>query len=399
MIYDLPDTTTGAVNKKIIDIRESGGAVALGRVMTLIIVTEEGNAEEAIRAANDASREHPCRVIAVVRGNRRGTNRLDAQIRVGGDAGASEVIVLRLYGALAEHGDSVMVPFLLPDAPIVVWWPAECPVDPVHDAIGRMAQRRITDAARAKNPIKALQQGAAHHAPGDTDLAWSRITLWRGLLAAALDEPPYEPVIAASVSGGSDSPSTDLLAAWLALYLKCPVTRERAAVGKGMLGVSLERRGGTIDLQRPDGVVATLTQPGQPERRIALAPRADRDCLAEELRRLDPDEVFAEVVTSGLTLLLANGAAKKAPAKKASTQKAAVAKAPAQKAPAQKGAAAKAPAQKAAAQKAPAKKSAPAAKATAPAQATAPAKATAPVTAAARKAAAPRTATAKAPRS
>jgi len=320
VIYDLPDTTTGAVNKKIIDIRESGGAVALGRVMTLIIVTEDGPAEEAIRSANDASREHPCRVIAIVRGNRRGTNRLDAQVRVGGDAGASEVIVLRLYGPLAEHGDSVVVPFLLPDAPIVVWWPEDCPDVPSHDSIGRMAQRRITDAARARNPLKALQQGAAGHAPGDSDLAWSRVTLWRGLLAAALDEPPYEPVTSATVSGGSDSPSTDVLAAWLALFLQCPVKRERTAAGTGLLGVRLERESGVIELKRPDGKVASLTQPGQPERRIALAPRADRDCLAEELRRLDPDDVFADVVTRGLGLVGGLPPAKKPSARKASAK-------------------------------------------------------------------------------
>lgn len=322
MIYDLPDTTTGAVNKKIVDIRESGGAVALGRVMTLVIVTDDGPAEQAIRAANDASREHPCRVIAVVRGNRRGTNRLDAQIRVGGDAGASEVIVLRLYGPLADHGDSVIVPFLLPDAPIVAWWPGDGPDVPAEDPIGRMAQRRITDCAASRNPIRALhQRAAAGHVPGDTDLAWSRITLWRGLLAASLDEPPYEEVVEATVTGGSDSPSTEVMAGWLRRYLDCPVRRERTAAGTGMIAVTLQRPGGPIELRRPDGNVATLTQPGQPERRIALAPRPDRDCLAEELRRLDPDDVFTEVVLKGLPLLAtdaaaAAGRARSAPRKK-----------------------------------------------------------------------------------
>lgn len=329
MIYDLPDTTTGAINKKIIDLRESGGAVALGRVMTLIIVTDDGPAEQAIRAANEASREHPCRVIAVVRGNRRGTNRLDAQIRVGGDAGASEVIVLRLYGPLADHGDSVVIPFLLPDAPIVCWWPGDGPDVPVDDPIGRMAQRRITDSAASRNPIKTLhQRAAAGHVPGDTDLAWSRITLWRGLLAAALDEPPYEAVTSATVTGGSDSPSTEVMAGWLRLYLGCPVRRERTAAGTGMIAVTLDRASGPIELRRPDGNVATLTQPGQPDRRIALAPRLDRDCLTEEMRRLDPDDVFTEVVTKGLELLAADGAsptAKKTTVKKpaASSSKAA----------------------------------------------------------------------------
>jgi len=28
-----------------------------------------------------------------------------------------------------------------------------------------------------------------------------------------------------------------------------------------------------------------------------------RDCLADELRRLDPDELYGEVITSGLSLL------------------------------------------------------------------------------------------------
>jgi len=310
VIIDLPDTSTGVVSRKLVELRETGGAVALGRVLTLIIVTDDGPAEEAIRAANDASREHPCRVIAVVRGNRRGADRLDAQVRVGGDAGASEVIVLRLYGQLAEHGDSVVVPFLLPDAPVVAWWPGTPPDRPSEDPIGRMAQRRITDAAVTPQPVRAIERAGRKHVPGDTDLAWSRITLWRGLIAAAFDQPPYEPVSSATVTGGSDSPSAELMAAWLTLTLRCPVSRTRTPAGSGLISVVLERGSGPVQLVRPEGNVATLSQPGQPDRRISLAPRADRDCLAEELRRLDPDEVYAEVLTEGLKLLHSTGSAK-----------------------------------------------------------------------------------------
>ncbi len=303
MIIDLPETTTSAINRKLIDLRESGGAIALGRVMTLVIQTEDGLAEQAIGAANDASREHPCRVLTVVRGNRRGASRLDGQIRVGGDAGASEVIVLRLYGPLSEHGDSVVVPLLLPDAPVVAWWPCTPPDSSSEDAIGHMAQRRITDSTQARSPLKSLLQRAARHVPGDTDLAWTRTTLWRALLAAALDEPPYEPVTSAVVSGAPESPSTDLLAAWLALSLRCPVRRTRTSTGSGLVGVVLDRASGPVSLVRPDRSVATLTLPGQPARRIALPPRPDRDCLSEELRRLDPDDVFGDVLTKGLAML------------------------------------------------------------------------------------------------
>ena len=99
MIIDLPDTTTSQVAKQLVKVREDGGAVALGRVLTLLIVAHNGVAEQAIDAANDASREHPMRVIVLITGE--GSSHLDAQIRVGGDAGASEVVVLRAFGDAA----------------------------------------------------------------------------------------------------------------------------------------------------------------------------------------------------------------------------------------------------------------------------------------------------------
>ena len=78
MIIDLPDTTVSAISKKLVSVREEGGAVALGRVLTLIIVTHHGAEEEVIEAANDASREHPMRVIAVLFGDGDVEPRLDA---------------------------------------------------------------------------------------------------------------------------------------------------------------------------------------------------------------------------------------------------------------------------------------------------------------------------------
>ncbi len=303
MIVDLPSTTTVAVSKKLVQLRQDVGAMALSRVLTLVVVVDEDDAEEAIDAANDASHQHPCRIIAVVLSNKRGKSRLDGQIRLGGDAGASEVVVLRLFGALTDHGRSVVTPLLLPDSPVVAWWPTEAPSNVSQDPIGAMAQRRITDAAEAKQPKVALKNRAKTYAEGDTDLAWTRITLWRGLLAAALDQAPYEPVTEATVTGGSDSPSTDLLGAWLAEALRCKVTRARTRAGTGTVSVRLERRSGAIDLVRPDGNTATLAQPGQPTRRISLPRRGTAECLADELRRLDPDEIYAEAICKGLAKL------------------------------------------------------------------------------------------------
>jgi glucose-6-phosphate dehydrogenase assembly protein OpcA len=46
--------------------------------------------------------------------------------------------------------------------------------------------------------------------------------------------------------------------------------------------------------------IVTLVQPNQPTHDITLARRSLRDCLAEELRRLDPDDLFGKVLQDGL---------------------------------------------------------------------------------------------------
>ena len=146
MIVDLPDTTTAKVSKALVRIREEGGAVALGRVLTLIIAAEVGHEEVAIEAANDASREHPMRVIVLSTEADTAAEcapRVDAEIRVGGDAGASEVIVLRAYGDAASDPESLVTGLLLPDAPVVAWWPGEAPEVPAESPLGRIAYRQI----------------------------------------------------------------------------------------------------------------------------------------------------------------------------------------------------------------------------------------------------------------
>ena len=294
MIVDLPDTTTNTINKRITSLREEGGASTLGRVLTLVVAPDsEDIVEHAIEAAVGASREHPCRIIVVVPVDRlAGEARLDGQLRVGADAGAGEVVVLKTAGPLAAHASSVVLPFLLPDTPVVVWWPGEAPPIPAQDPLGRLAIRRITDATRAEDPLAALRSRLAGYTQGDTDLAWSRITYWRALLASALDERPHEPVTAALVSGLADEPALDILAGWLASRTGGTVRRE-----VGPLQVQLIQPTQTITLSRPqEGSTATLSRTGRPAAQLPLARRETRECLAEDMRRLDADEIYHEAL-------------------------------------------------------------------------------------------------------
>ncbi len=294
MIVDLPDTTTNALNKKITALREEGGAITLGRVLTLVVAPDsEDLVEDAIDAAVSASREHPCRIIVVVPDDRLASDpRLDGQLRVGGDAGAGEVVVLRISGPLSNHASSVVLPFLLPDTPVVAWWPGVAPAVPAQDPLGRLAIRRITDATTAEDPLASIRARLEGYTDGDTDLAWSRITYWRALLASAIDQPPYEPVTSALVSGLKNEPALDVLAGWLASRIEGPVQR---AVGE--LKVELVRGSVAVTLSRPqEGVTAMLRRTDRPDALLPLPRRETRECLAEDLRRLDADEIYHEAL-------------------------------------------------------------------------------------------------------
>ncbi|MFI6649486.1 glucose-6-phosphate dehydrogenase assembly protein OpcA [Streptomyces sp. NPDC050529] len=306
MKIDLTETTSSKINQALVSARRAIGTPAIGMVLTLVIVTDEENAYDALKSAGDASREHPSRIIAVIKRVSRSPRsrrdaRLDAEVRVGSDAGTGETVVLRLHGELANHAQSVVLPLLLPDAPVVVWWPEAAPTDPAKDPLGALAQRRITDAYSAEHPSDELAVRAKSYTPGDTDLSWTRITPWRSMLAAALDQQAVD-VLSATVEGESENPSCELLAMWLADRLQVPVERTMSG-GPGLTAVRMETKSGTIVLDRADGSLATLSMVGQPDRAVALKRRETAELLAEELRRLDPDNTYESAVKFGVERL------------------------------------------------------------------------------------------------
>jgi glucose-6-phosphate dehydrogenase assembly protein OpcA len=297
MSIDLTDTSASKIAAALVQARHRSGSPAMGMVLTLIVVAEEKDSHDALRAALEAAREHPSRVVVVIPRGGRGPVRLDAEIRVGGESGPGETVVLRLHGPLAQHAESVVLPLLLPDAPVVVWWPGEPPAVPAEDPMGALARRRVTDSAAAARPLACLaQRGSGYHA-GDTDLSWTRLTPWRALVAAALDQPPGE-VRSGEVSAERSSPSAELLATWLEMKLGIEVTRKTSR-GPGITAVRLRLDEGELAVTRPDGRLAVLSQPGQPDRPVSLHRREISELLAEELRRLDEDEVYGETVQRG----------------------------------------------------------------------------------------------------
>lgn len=360
MIIDLPNTQTNLITRRLRELREERGEVATGRVLTFIVVVSSSEClDEVISATHDASREHPARVIVLVSHKDAAETRLDAEIRLGGDAGASEIIVMHLHRELSAQRASVVTPLLLPDTPVVAWWPFDAPRNPSADPIGALATRRITDSFSDADP-DAIYRRRMTYSPGDTDLVWSRITLWRGLLASTLDQPPFEDVLSVELYGPAGEPSVDIAAGWLAERLDVPVTRHDAslptadsisAATRTAASETLTDGSAGDDNQRDDAAGGSATasavdvtvdvdehphRPGESEELIpihravlrrdnssidvealnpttvritvdgaggetktslvTLSRRADGDCLAEELRHLDPDHSFGQAL-------------------------------------------------------------------------------------------------------
>jgi glucose-6-phosphate dehydrogenase assembly protein OpcA len=291
------DTSGSSVIKALATERRQAGSVASGLALTLVAVVDESLVAEAEQAATAAAAQHPCRLLLVVRRRPDAPDpRLDAEVSVGGRLGPGEAVVMRMYGRLALHAESVVLPLLAPDAPVVTWWFGEPPQLIAHDPLGVLADRRITDAAAATDPLGALRRRAQDYAPGDTDLAWTRTTLWRSLCASAFDALTGE-VHSVTVSGDATNPSRALLAGWLQGRLGAPVTLTDDQ-GPGVTGVGLEVGHDTVRISRTDGRTATLARSGQPDRAMPLPRRDLGDLLAEELRRLDADESYAEALGS-----------------------------------------------------------------------------------------------------
>ena len=219
--------------------------------------------------------------------------RLDGQLRVGGDAGAGEVVVLRISGPLAAHADSVVLPFLLPDTPVVAWWPGVAPAVPAQDPLGQLAIRRLTDATGAEDPLASIKSRLQGYTPGDTDLAWSRITYWRALLASAIDQPPHETHrlgVGVRPEGRTGARHPGRLAG---RPIDGPVRR---AVGE--LKVELERPTRDGDAQPAAERVDGDAEPHRPSPRRYFRCRAGR--LASAWPRicaaLDADEIYDEAL-------------------------------------------------------------------------------------------------------
>ena len=291
------DTTGTAVVKALAAERRTGGAVTSGLALTLVVVADEKNVADVEQAATIAASKHPMRMLMVIRRQVDApVPRLDAEVLIGGRLGPGEAVLMRMYGRLALHAESVTLPLLAPDAPVVTWWDGEPPERIAYDPLGVFADRRITDSSLAPDRVAALRGRAADYAPGDTDLSWTRITNWRTAVAGALDGAT-EQASSAAIDGDPTDPSALLLAGWLASKFGFFVPINPSRSGDLERVTVIFPSGHTMRATNDAGRLL-LERTGQPDSVAPFAERSTGELLAEELRRLDVDDTYADALAN-----------------------------------------------------------------------------------------------------
>ena len=283
-----PTPTPREIAAEFVRPATRAGSPAMGMVMTLIIVVDEDDADERhggrprglARAPRAGARRDPRRRPRRRRGQRPGRHRRRLERRDRADP------------AHAARSSSTPSPSC-----------SRCCCPTPRSSSGGRPTRRTTrpptrsarspsagsptrPASRAARRTALLQPVRGATPPGNTDLAWTRLTPWRALLAAALDQHPLK-VTGASVTAERISPSADLLAAWLRRPAQgrrsTRKNSERPGHHRGRAGDQARARSGS---RRPDGKLATFSSPGpaRPPGRAASAGRcpscSPRSCAA-----------------------------------------------------------------------------------------------------------------------
>ncbi|GLZ78927.1 glucose-6-phosphate dehydrogenase assembly protein OpcA [Actinorhabdospora filicis] len=297
------DTTATEVVKALAAERHSSGGLTSGLALNLVVIVDEKGEREAEAALTHAAQQHPCRLLIVVRRDHEQTApRLDAEIVVGGRLGPCEAVVMRVYGPLVEHAESVVMPLLAPDVPVVTCWFVPPPAHTTEDPLGAFADRRITYSARSADPVASLQGRARDYSPGDTDISWTRITYWRSLIASAFDTATA-PATAVTIAAKASDPSAVLMSGWLGGRLGVVPTIVDTDVVRdsenlpAIKGVTFTLADGhEIAIDRDAEGNTLLRRTGFPDRTQTIKGRTLGELLAEELRHLDPDQPYEQAL-------------------------------------------------------------------------------------------------------
>jgi glucose-6-phosphate dehydrogenase assembly protein OpcA len=186
--------------------RELVRPIARASVLNLIVYADrEEHARRAARSISDLALRHPSRAIVVLadRGQARehSERRIEMHCQLPISDGARQVsyeqILVRATGDVDDRLASAVIPLLVPDLPVFLWWTGTPPLGSRSFAdLLRLTDRLIVDSADFARPEITLPtiariSEAARGRFGVTDLNWTRLTPWREIATAFFDVPSW----------------------------------------------------------------------------------------------------------------------------------------------------------------------------------------------------------------
>ncbi|MBM4421214.1 MAG: hypothetical protein FJ034_06460 [Chloroflexi bacterium] len=190
--------------------REGRASRARSSVLDLIVfATREVHARRAAASIAELSRRHPSRAVIVL-ADRDAPSEPEAALTVRCDVPAPadrhelcyEQVLVRARGPIEPRIASAVIPLLVSDLPVFLWWTGTPPTGAHHfTQLAGASSRVIVDSAdfaraEATLPRIAALCTAGRGRYGVTDLSWTRLTAWRELVAQLFDVADFRPYLA-----------------------------------------------------------------------------------------------------------------------------------------------------------------------------------------------------------
>ncbi len=281
--------------------QENAGGVLRACAMTLLVVAKDDrDAEDVRRTMGALMRDHPSR--AVVLHTEEGAS-FDARVFAecwipsgGNQQICAEGIEITAGTQQLTDVARLLVPLIVPDLPVMLWCRGRGVCDPLFPLAGKI----IFDTASAPDPQAALEELKALGERGlrVADLAWTRLTGWRQVLANVFDDAEVPAASVHSVRirhGGPVSTSVLYFQVWIQQSIPAARVTLEPAGEAGLRGVTLSGEGVEVGISLADGSLVQI-RAGEARCNALLPPVSDDDAMREELSIFRADPVFDMVL-------------------------------------------------------------------------------------------------------
>ena len=232
-----------------------GFAIRTSLLNLVAYAENEESARQASRTIEVLAGHHPSRALIVIARPAAGDSRIDAQLAAHCHISASleqqvccEEVTLTISGPAAQHLHSIIIPLLVPDLPVYVWWTGRLPrARHMFEQLIETADKIIVDSASFTG--RAGLQRLAQLCPDVAgcplgDLNWERLAPWRRVLAQSGEmsgtDTHAEPVSAVAVgyagsAKGQVPAQTLLILGWLATRLGWDTAAAQTPASGGLI--------------------------------------------------------------------------------------------------------------------------------------------------------------------